>query len=86
MFKHEGLCINPRVNLVTNIGFDAEGTHMTEEVGRSRSVESAALPTPLRHPERVALDRRIDRRFFYERFGRPFGLRLRRFFERRLGR
>jgi len=84
VFANRGLCINPRVNLISNIGFDDRGTHMTTEGGRDRSLESAALPTPLIHPARVELDQRIDRQFFRERFGRPLAVRAWRALQRML--
>lgn len=31
VFKHNGLCINPRYNLISNIGFDSNATHTTDE-------------------------------------------------------
>jgi len=76
VFKHEGLCINPRVNLVSNLGFDERATHKAEERGGSRHVGSEAMRFPLVHPERCALDPRTDRRFFFERFGRPLHKRV----------
>lgn len=85
VFKNEGLCVNPRLNLITNIGFDERGTHMTTEGGRDRSVETVALSTPLVHPANVRLDPRLDRRFFRERFGQPLWWRAWRALGRALG-
>ncbi|MHA7837794.1 MAG: glycosyltransferase family 2 protein [bacterium] len=77
VFKHEGLCINPAVNLVSNLGFDERATHSWSEEGRDRCLPTRSIPMPLVHPPRAELDRRVDRRFFFERFGRPLPARIR---------
>lgn len=54
------LCIYPAVNLVTNIGNDAEATHTSYgEI----SVESKELEFPLREPHIVAPDYEFDKLF-----------------------
>jgi hypothetical protein len=62
LFRASGLVIHPASNLVSNIGFDAEGTHTSENDGRGN------LPTypilPLRHPEGKSVDQRMDSKAF----------------------
>jgi hypothetical protein len=57
---HGGLCINPKANLVSNIGFDENATHTA--VG---SIQTANLPTfpmqfPLVHPPYMIRDAEAD--------------------------
>lgn len=58
---NDGLCINPSVNLVSNIGFGNNATHTTE----SSDDEYANLPThsvefPLKHPDKIEVDKGAD--------------------------
>ncbi len=58
-----GMSILPSVNLVTNIGFDEEGTHTTDcnptSSPANRPLE--AMSFPLRHPPFVIRDAQADR-------------------------
>ncbi len=58
LFKNSGLTIHPRVNLVSNIGFDGEGTHTLSNDGRGDRPVFGIFP--LEHPEFVAVDVRRD--------------------------
>jgi hypothetical protein len=61
--SHSGLCVVPSANLVSNLGFRADGTMLT----RFRP-EIAELPThpmrfPLKHPGAIEPDAGYDRRY-----------------------
>jgi hypothetical protein len=61
-----GLGIVPQVNLVTNIGFDADATHTRSADTNSADCPQLSLPAtaigfPLQHPELVARNLQIDR-------------------------
>jgi len=59
MWRHGGLAALPGVNLVTNIGFGLDATHMRPTERRlCRPV--AELTFPLRHPEQIERDRHAD--------------------------
>jgi hypothetical protein len=62
IFRRKGLCILPKSNLVSNIGFGAGATHLT---GHD---ERAALPTQdiweIKHQPFVTRDEELDRNFF----------------------
>ncbi len=60
-WQQRGLSITPAVNLVTNLGFDARGTHSTDTSSRLASLTAGALDFPLRHPPAVARNRVADR-------------------------
>lgn len=53
-----GMCINPQVNLICNIGFDADGTHTLSNDGRGNKAVYPILP--LIHPERIDVDKKRD--------------------------
>ncbi len=54
-----GLSIFPSVNLVSNIGFNAEDTH-TKGRGRLANMPVEAISFPLRHPPFMIRDARAD--------------------------
>lgn len=58
LFNNEGLTIHPEINLVSNIGFDGEGTHTLKNDGRGNRQSYGILP--LRHPQSLAVDTKRD--------------------------
>lgn len=53
-------CVLPSVNLVCNVGFDADATH-TKVAGSLANLETQAMAFPLKHPQEVARNRDADR-------------------------
>lgn len=64
--RHHGLYIVPAVNLVGNIGFGNHSTHTHDGDDVLGALPARNLALPLRHPTRVASDRRRDNRRFNE--------------------
>ncbi|HEX8328297.1 MAG TPA: nucleotide-diphospho-sugar transferase [Hymenobacter sp.] len=64
--RHRGLYVVPAVNLVGNIGFGHDSTHTHDGGDAMGAVPARDLAFPLRHPARVAPDRRRDKRRFQE--------------------
>lgn len=60
-FAQSGLFIAPEKNLITNIGFDEEGTHTRCENPIFSQLETQPLGFPLRHPPFVFADGRQER-------------------------
>lgn len=60
LFRQNALTIHPAVNLISNIGFDAEGTHTKGNDGRGDREVYPILP--LNHSEAVAADSKRDMR------------------------
>ena len=58
LFRQNALTIHPAVNLISNIGFDAEGTHTMTNDGRGDREVYPILP--LSHPETVTADCKRD--------------------------
>ena len=58
LFKNSAITIHPKRNLISNIGFDAEGTHTLGNDGRG---DRATFPIlPLVHPEKIEVDKAMD--------------------------
>lgn len=59
LFLNSALTIHPKVNLISNIGFDAEGTHTLTNDGRG---DKSVFPIlPLTHPDEIVVkDNALD--------------------------
>ena len=53
------LSVTPRVNLIENVGFGADATHVTDSSGAPR-VKVKELQFPLKHPAEVAASKELD--------------------------
>ena len=82
------LCIAPRCNLVCNIGFDERAVHTVDPNSFESCRPTQPIRFPLRHPERVAPDREIDKKSAQVFFRIPIGIsaHLRRWAARSAGR
>lgn len=58
LFMQEAYTIHPKRNLISNIGFDSEGTHTTCNDGRGERAVYQILP--LVHPDKVEVDKVND--------------------------
>ena len=68
LFRNNALTIHPAVNLISNIGFDAEGTHTTWNDGRG---DKSVFPIlPLVHPKNIEVNTEIDADCFAKRKSR----------------
>lgn len=81
---NNGLCIVPKVNLISNIGFDVSATH-SSNLRRDRFANLPAFPIefPLIHPNKIEANEQADRFTQEYVFGahnyRGVGQRFRRF-------
>ncbi|CAN5613340.1 hemolytic protein HlpA [soil metagenome] len=64
-----GLCILPNTNLVSNIGFDAGGTHHTHSHSPFSNMPTVEMPFPLNHPPTVLRNAQADRFTQAHQFG-----------------
>lgn len=76
--RAQGLCIVPKVNLVQNIGFDANATHTSAAAGRRHAQATTAMPFPLVHPARREPIQTIEKALFFASQKDPLRLMLRR--------
>ena len=60
LFLNQGLSINPKVNLISNIGFGKNSTHTNSSLSPFANMQTSALSFPLKHPEQIALCREAD--------------------------
>lgn len=59
LFETSAVTIHPAVNLITNIGFDEEGTHTRSDDGRGNRPVFGILP--LQHPKSISVDLEADK-------------------------
>jgi len=64
------LTINPKVNLVENIGFNIDGTHTSKTDGKISILKRYQLNFPLVHPQQKALNEKYLR-FLYRHLYKP---------------
>ena len=64
-----GLCILPSTNLISNIGFDAGGTHHTHSCSPFSNMPTVEMPFPLSHPSVVLRNAQADRFTQAHQFG-----------------
>ena len=58
LFRSSALTIHPKVNLISNIGFDPEGTHTIANDGRGDKQVYPILP--LVHPQAIFVNNQLD--------------------------
>ncbi len=58
LLRNNGLAIRPQKNLISNIGFDPEGTHT--HVNDSRGAREVFPCYPLKHPLYITVNKRYD--------------------------
>ena len=58
LFRNNAITIHPHKNLISNIGFDTEGTHTLSDDGRGDKEVYPILP--LAHPDNITIDNALD--------------------------
>jgi hypothetical protein len=80
ILEKDGLCIHPAVNLVSNIGFGADGTHGLQQDHILANLPTFELTLPYQHPKEVRIDTGADdqviRSLFYKSGFDNFKFRL----------
>jgi hypothetical protein len=59
-FIHGGLCINPNVNLISNIGYDENATHTSPDSFSLANLPVEPIQFPLKHPPYMIRDNVAD--------------------------
>jgi len=72
---NDGLSINPRVNLISNIGFGDEATHTKTVDRRVANLETQKLPFPITHPKALLPNKYLDAKTVKLFFSEPSRLR-----------
>jgi hypothetical protein len=57
---NNGLSIVPEVNLISNIGFNEDATHISDASNRYANLESHEIQFPLNHPPKIERDSVLD--------------------------
>jgi hypothetical protein len=69
LFTQNQLCIAPRVNLVSNIGFDSRATHTKNPGDKASDHKAESIMFPLSHPQEIKIDIHKERKDLIFRFG-----------------
>lgn len=70
-WMQNGISIAPNVNLVTNIGFGANGTHAKDPADGLAEIPVQAMEFPLAHPDFMIPDTQADRHTMQRQFYLP---------------
>lgn len=60
MWKHQGLSIYPKDNMIKNIGFNREDATNTKGESKFAKMAVYELVFPLKHPKLIKQDRMLD--------------------------
>ena len=70
-WANKGLCIQPRENLISNIGVDSGGTHSNQST-HHRSISRGVMEFPLTHPKEFEPDTNYDKKIYNNFFTEGF--------------
>lgn len=59
-FVNRGLCIMPKVNLISNIGFGESATHTKQQKHKSANLPTYPIEFPLTHPDKKTTNQIAD--------------------------
>ncbi len=76
-WRNDSLCIHPQVDLVSNIGFDADGTHTVRQ-NQFANLPVTAIQFPLKHPVKIIRDCNADMFVQSSKFNLDLWSRLKR--------
>jgi hypothetical protein len=68
IFKNDGLCINPRVNLVSNIGFHSGAMHTRNKKSIFADVPAEPLEKIVKYPEKIEINEKADELILKQNF------------------
>ncbi len=60
IWKNNGFCITPYMNMVTNIGFGPDGTHTHSKEWKIANMAVFEVNLPLRYPKKLAINKKND--------------------------
>jgi len=68
LLKNQGLCIVPKVNLITNVGFGMEATHTGDVNSTNANIPNFELAFPLTHPLKVVANNSLNKYYDLNEF------------------
>lgn len=75
IWKNNGICIAPKINLVSNIGFNSDGTHTLFNFNKLQNIPGAEIQFPLIHPEHININNKMDNFINRNVFLKGYGLK-----------
>ncbi|MBF0300823.1 MAG: hypothetical protein HQK51_19090 [Oligoflexia bacterium] len=70
-FFNEGVGINPKYNLISNLGFGDHATHTKDCLNPMSNLPRKSLEFPLKHPEHIRVDEEYDETYLQKYIYRP---------------
>lgn len=67
VFMHNGLCVTPNVNLISNIGFGNFATHTKNKNDKFANIKTSAMTTII-HPTSMIRNKKADEYFYRQRY------------------
>lgn len=64
LFKNYGMCIVPKINFISNVGFGSDATHTTDSNCKNANIPHFNIAFPLNHPADITLNDRLEK--FYD--------------------
>jgi len=64
MFRNLWLCVVPKVNLISNIGFGSDATHLIDDATPLAFMKRDEQEFPLRHPVKIFRSTKMDHEIF----------------------
>lgn len=77
IFKNNGICLTPRLNLIKNLGFGETSTHTTNIDSWQAKMSTFEMSNLLKQPKNISVNRGYDRKM-----GIKFGFRKENLFQR----
>lgn len=71
LYLNDGVAIMPRRNMISNIGFDSEGTH-TKSNDDNRGYRQTYSCMPLIHPYQINVNKELEYRYLAKDYDLPF--------------
>jgi hypothetical protein len=68
ILNNNGICINPAKNLITNIGFGADGTHTLDNTNKFCNQQRFEIDT-LKHPNKIKIENKFINKINKDYFG-----------------
>lgn len=64
LFKNQGICLVPKINFISNVGFGVDATHTTDSNCKNANIPHFNITFPLKHPNNVTLNDQLGK--FYD--------------------
>jgi hypothetical protein len=61
LFKNHGVCIVPKINFISNVGFGDDATHTVDSNCKNANIPNFNIFFPLNHPDEIILNNQLNK-------------------------